>query len=136
MLLPAKTKWRKSIKGRRRNCGVATSRTELAFGEYGLKSLGTIWLTAAQIEAARKAILHSLRKKGKVWFRIFPHKPVTAKSGEVPMGVGKGMVDYYVAPIKKGTILFELGGIEESVAREAFRLANHKLPVKTQFIKR
>jgi large subunit ribosomal protein L16 len=136
MLSPKKLKYKKSQKGRRRQVGLASRKINLAFGEFGLKSLESAWITANQIEAARRAISRFLKKGGKFWIRIFPDKPVTVKSAETPMGGGKGSVDHYVAAIKKGTILFELTGVEEEVAREAFRLASHKLPVKTKFIKK
>jgi large subunit ribosomal protein L16 len=136
LLMPRKVKYRKMQKGRKRFSGIASTRTTLAFGEYGLKSLETKWITARQIEAARRAILHSLKKGGQIWIRIFPDKPVTAKSPEMPMGGGKGSVDHYVAPIKAGTILFELSGVSEEAAKEALRLASHKLPVKTLFVKK
>jgi len=135
MLSPKKTKYKKSHKGRRRQKGLASSRTALSFGEFGLRALGTIWLTSNQLEAARKTIMHSFKRKGKLWMRIFPDKPVTMKSAETPMGSGKGAVDHYVAPVKKGTIIFEITGVDEETAREAFRLASHKIPIKTQFIK-
>ncbi len=106
----------------------------LAFGDYGLKSLGRCWLTANQIEAGRKAITHETKREGKLWVRVFPDKPVTKKGAEVPMGGGKGSVDHYVTIIKPGRILFEMDGISEATAREAMRLAAHKLPVKTRFI--
>lgn len=134
LLQPKKTKYRKMQKGRSK--GVATRGTDLAFGSYGLKSLGTKWITARQIEAARVAIVRYLKRKGKLWIRIFPDKPITSKGTEVPMGGGKGRVEYYAYPIKPGRIIFELGGIEEERAREALRRASHKLPVKTKFIKR
>jgi len=135
MLSPKKTKYKKSHKGRRRQKGLASSRTTLSFGEFGLRALETIWLTSNQLEAARKTIMHSFKRKGKLWIRIFPDKPVTQKSAETPMGGGKGTVDHYVAPVKKGTIIFEITGVDEKAAREAFRLASHKIPIKTQFIK-
>ena len=135
MLSPKKTKYKKSHKGRRRQKGLASSRTTLSFGEFGLRALETIWLTSNQLEAARKTIMHSFKRKGKLWIRIFPDKPVTQKSAETPMGGGKGTVDHYVAPVKKGTIIFEITGVGEKAAREAFRLASHKIPIKTQFIK-
>ena len=135
MLSPKKTKYKKSHKGRRRQKGLASSRTTLSFGEFGLRALETIWLTSNQLEAARKTIMHSFKRKGKLWIRIFPDKPVTQKSAETPMGGGKGTVDHYVAPVKKGTIIFEITGVDEKTAREAFRLASHKIPIKTQFIK-
>ncbi len=136
MLAPKKTKYRKSQKGRKRNKGISSKRTTLSFGEFGLKSLETKWLTDRQIEAARRTITKFVKKSGKIWLRIFPDKPITAKSPEVPMGGGKGSVDHWVAPVKAGTILFEITGIDENNAREAFRLASHKLPVKTKFVKK
>ena len=136
MLSPKKTKYKKSHKGRRRQKGLASSRTALSFGEFGLRALGTIWLTSNQLEAARKTIMHSFKRKGKLWMRIFPDKPVTQKSAETPMGSGKGAVDHYVAPVKKGTIIFEITGVDEKTARETFRLASHKISIKTQFIVR
>ena len=134
MLEPRKVKYRKRQKGRSK--GVAHRGTKLAFGAYGLKSMGTKWITARQIEAARRAIIRYLKKGGKLWIRIFPDKPITFKGIEVSMGGGKGAVDHYVYPIKPGRIIFELDGIEEEMAREAFRKASDKLPIKTKFIKR
>lgn len=136
MLFPKKVKHRKWHKGRRRSKGLESRGTELAFGSFGLKSLETKWLTARQIEAARRAIVRYLRKGGKFWIRIFPYKPVTKKGTEVPMGGGKGGVDHYVFPIKPGRIIFELEGIKEEMARDAFRKAATKLPIKTKFIKK
>jgi len=135
MRSPSKTKYRKAQKGRRRKKGMASSRTKLSFGGFGLRSLETLWITSRQIEAARRTIIHGFKRKGKLWARIFSDKPVTAKSAETPMGSGKGAVDHYVAPIKKGTIIFEVTGVDEAMAREILRQASHKLPVKTQFIK-
>ena len=132
MLFPKKVKHRKWHKGRVRGC--ATKKTTLAFGSFGLKVLETKWISARQIEAARRAITRFIQRGGKIWIRIFPDKPVTAKGSEVPMGGGKGAVDHYVAVVQKGTIVFELEGITEEQAKEAFRLAGHKLPVKTKFI--
>ena len=134
MLLPRKVKYRKSHKGRRRNKGVATRKTELSFGAYGIKAMDYGWLTSRQIEAARRAMTRFIKRGGKIWIRIFPDKPVTKKGSEVPMGKGKGAVDHYVAVVKRGTILFEMDGVTEEQAREAMRLAGHKLPVKTKFI--
>ena len=134
MLIPKKVKHRKWHKGRQR--GPATSNVRLAFGRYGLKSLETCWMTARQMEAARRTITRFLQKGGKLWIRIFADKPVTVKSSEVPMGGGKGAVDHYVAVVKPGTILFELDGISKDEAKEAFRLASHKLPVKSKFIEK
>ena len=134
LLMPKKVKHRKWRKGRSK--GVETRATELTFGSYGLKSLGTCWITSRQIEAARRVIIRYLRKGGKLWIRIFPDKPVTFKGTEIPMGGGKGSVDHYVFPIKPGRIIFELEGIKENSAKEAFRKAGDKLPIKTKFIKR
>ncbi|MCD6096815.1 50S ribosomal protein L16 [bacterium] len=136
MLEPKKPKHRKVFKGKRRKKGISKGGTELSFGDYGLKSLGTAWITARQIESARRTIAHCLKKGGKVWIRIFPHKPVTARSGEARMGGGKGSTDHWVFPVKPGRILFEIGGVREELAKEALRLAAHKLPIKTVFIKR
>ena len=132
--MPRKVKHRKWQKGRSK--GRASRGTEIKFGSFGLKSLDTRWITARQIEAARRAIIRYLKKGGKLWVRIFPDKPVTRKGTEVPMGGGKGRVDHYVFPIKPGRIIFELEGVEEQIAREALRKAADKLPVKTKFIKR
>jgi large subunit ribosomal protein L16 len=134
ILMPKKVKHRKWRKGISR--GKETRGGELAFGSFGLMSLNTCWVTARQIEAARRAILRYLKKGGKLWIRIFPDKPVTKKGTEVPMGGGKGSVDHYVFPIKPGRIIFELDGIKEETVREAFSKAADKLPVKTKFIKR
>lgn len=134
ILMPKKVKHRKWRK--RSPKGIETRSTELAFGSYGLKSMGTKWITSRQIEAARRAIIRYLRKGGKLWIRIFPDKPVTKKGTEVPMGGGKGSVDHYVFPIRPGRIIFELEGISEEKAKEAFRKASDKLPIKTKFIKR
>lgn len=132
--MPKKVKHRKWRKGRSK--GIETRGTELAFGTFGLKSLETKWVTARQIEAARRAIIRYLKKGGKLWVRIFPDKPVTRKGTEVPMGGGKGSVDHYVFPIKPGRIIFELEGLKEEQARESFKKATAKLPIKTKFIKR
>ncbi|MCD6550598.1 50S ribosomal protein L16 [bacterium] len=134
MLAPKKTKHRKWQKGRSK--GIETRGTDLRFGTYGLKSLDTKWITARQIEAARRVIIKYIRKGGKMWIRIFPDKPITRKGTEVPMGGGKGTVEFYVFPAKKGRILFELEGIPEEKAREALKKAGDKLPVKTKFIKK
>jgi len=127
-------KHRKWHKGRSR--GIESRGTEMAFGSYGLKSLGTKWITSRQIEAARRAIVRHLRRGGKLWIRIFPQKPVTRKGTEVPMGGGKGGVDHYVFPIRPGRIIFELDGIKEETAREALEKAAVKLPLKTKFVKK
>lgn len=120
------------MKGRSK--GVETRGTEVVFGSYGLKSEEAVWLTARQIEAGRRAIIRYLRKGGKMWIRVFPDKPITKKGAETPMGGGKGGVDHYAAVIRPGRILFEVDGIKETEAREAFRKAAAKLPVKTKFI--
>lgn len=132
--MPKKVKHRKWRKGRSK--GRESRGTALAFGSFGLMSLGTRWISARQIEASRRAILRYLKKGGKLWIRIFPDKPVTKKGTEVPMGGGKGSVDHYVFPIKPGRIIFELDGIKEEIAREAFEKAADKLPIETKFIRR
>lgn len=132
MLAPRKVKHRKHHKGVLK--GQATARTEIYFGQYGLKALGNCWITARQIEAARRAMTRFIRRGGKIWIRIFPDKPVTQKGEQSTMGSGKGPVDHYVAVIKPGMILFEMDGVPEDKAKEAMRLASHKLPVKTSFI--
>lgn len=134
MLLPKKTKFRKAFKGR--NGGIATRCNYVAFGDYGLQSLDNERITSRQIESARRAITGHTKRGGKMWIRIFPQTPVTKKPLDVKMGGGKGAPEYWVAKVKAGTVLFEMKGVEESVAREAMRLASHKLPVKTRFIKR
>ena len=134
ILMPKKVKYRKCRKGRSK--GKEVRSTELAFGAYGLKSVETKWITSRQIEASRRVIIRYLRKGGKLWVRIFPDKSVTRKGTEVPMGGGKGAVDHYVFPIRPGRIIFEVEGISESDAKDAFRKAGDKLPVKTKFIKR
>ena len=136
MLFPKKQKHRKQQKGRRRFKGVTKAGAELNFGSFGLKAQETSWITARQIEAARRTITHYIQRGGKIWIRIFPDKPVTNKGTEVPMGGGKGSVDHYAMPVKAGRVLFEMDGVAEEVAREAMRLASHKLPIKTKFIKR
>lgn len=127
-------KHRKMQKGRSR--GVERRGATIAFGSFALKSMEEKWIKATQIEAARRAITRTLKRKGELWIRIFPDKPITTKGAETPMGGGKGSVDYYVFPIKPGRIIFELDGVKEDSAREAFRKASDKLPVKTKFIKR
>ncbi|MBM3258040.1 MAG: 50S ribosomal protein L16 [Candidatus Nealsonbacteria bacterium] len=134
MLMPKKVKHRKWRRGRSK--GIATRGNTLSFGSFGLVSLQTRWITARQIEAARRAILRYLKKGGKLWIRIFPDKPITKKGTEVPMGGGKGSVDHYVFPIKPGRIIFELDGLKEELIREAFRKAADKLPIKTKIIQR
>jgi large subunit ribosomal protein L16 len=134
MLTPKKTKYRKSHKLRRG--GKATQKTTLSFGSYGLKSLESCWISARQIEATRRVISRFMQRTGKMWIRVFPDSPVTAKGGEIPMGKGKGAVDHYVVKVKAGTILYELDGVSESEAKQAVKLASYKLPVKTIFIKK
>lgn len=132
--MPKKVKHRKWQKGRKRGKGTASTRIELSFGSYGLKSLEHAWLTARQIEAARRAMTHYLKRGGKIWIRVFPDKPVTKKGAEVPMGGGKGSPEHFVVVVKPGTVLFEMGGVSLEKAREAMRLAGYKLPVKTKFL--
>jgi large subunit ribosomal protein L16 len=134
MLMPKKVKHRKWQKGRRRGRGISWKGDELAFGSYGLKSLEAKWVTARQIEAARRAITRFIQRGGKIWIRVFPDKPVTKKGLEVPMGKGKGAVDHFVVAIKPGRIIFEMDGVDLKVAQEAMRLAAHKLPIKTKFV--
>lgn len=135
MLQPARTKYRKMHRGRGQFAGVATRGATLAHGSYGLKAQEAGEITSRQLEAARRAIAHEAQRGGKIWIRIFPHKAITRKSPEVPMGAGKGSVEFYCAVVKPGTILFEMDGVTEALAKEAFRLAAHKLPVATKFIK-
>lgn len=134
ILMPKKVKHRKWQKGRTK--GVESRATDLSFGKYGLKALEAKWITARQIEAARRAVIRYLKKGGKLWIRIFPDKPVTKKGTEVPMGGGKGSVDHYVFPIKPGRIIFEVDGLKEELAKEAFKKAGAKLPIKTKFVKK
>ncbi len=134
MLEPRKSKYRKQFRGKMR--GKSGRGSTLAFGDYGLKCLGRGWLTARQIEAARRAITHRTKREGKVWIRVFPDKPVTKKAAGVRMGSGKGDIDHYVAVVTPGRIIFEIAGIDEETASEAIRLAAAKLPFKTKFIKK
>jgi len=134
MLMPKRVKYRKQMRGRMR--GRESRGTEVAFGEYGLQALEPAWITSRQIEAARRAIVRFVRRRGKYWIRIFPDKPVTAKPAETRMGKGKGAVDHWVAVVRPGRILFELAGLPEEQAREAMRLAANKLPIKCQFVTR
>ena len=131
-LMPKRSKHRKMQKGRNR--GKATRGTTVAYGEYGLQTLEAGWITSNQIEAARIAMTRFIKRGGKVWIKIFPDKPITKKPAETRMGSGKGSLEYWVAPVKPGRIMFEMAGVSEEIAREAFRLAAHKLPVKTKFI--
>jgi len=132
MLMPSRTKFRKVRKGR--ITGKASSGNYIAFGDYGLMSLGHERITARQIEASRQAMTRHIKRGGKIWIRIFPHTPVTKKPLDVKMGSGKGNPEYFAAKVKPGTILFEMQGVDELVAREAMRLAANKLPIKTKFI--
>jgi large subunit ribosomal protein L16 len=134
MLMPKRTKYRKQMRGRMK--GLATRGATVAFGDYGLQALEPVWMTSRQIEAARRAVTRSIKRRGKVWIRVFPDKPYTQKAAETRMGKGKGAVEYYVAVIKPGRILFEMAGVPEEVAREALTLAAAKLPCKTKFVKR
>ncbi len=134
VLMPKRVKYRKLQKGSRR--GVATTGTMLAFGEYGLKSLENGWLKNTQIEAVRVILARKLHRGGKMWIRVFPDKSITKKPAEVRMGKGKGDIDHWVSVIKRGRILFELGGVPEEYARQCFRLAVYKLPFKTKFVTR
>lgn len=134
MLQPKRTKFRKVQKGRNR--GLAHRGNEVSFGEYGLKAIGRGRLTARQIEAARRAMTRHIRRGGKIWIRVFPDKPVTKKPIEVRMGKGKGNVEFWVAKVQPGSMLYEMEGVSREVAQEAFRLAASKLPVKTVFVER
>jgi large subunit ribosomal protein L16 len=134
MLMPKRVKHRKVHRGRM--TGKATRGNFIAYGEYGLQALECAWITNNQIEAARIAINRQTKRGGKVWIKIFPDKPVTEKPAETRMGSGKGNPEHWVAVVKPGRVLFEIGGVSEELAREAMRLASHKLPVKTKFVKR
>jgi large subunit ribosomal protein L16 len=134
MLMPSKVKFRKQQRGRRR--GKAHKGCHISFGDYGLKSLESAWITARQIEASRVAMTRFVKRGGKIWIRIFPDKPITKKPTEVRMGKGKGSPEAWVAVVKPGRVLFEMEGVEEATAREAMRLAAHKLPIKTKFVTR
>lgn len=134
MLQPKRTKHRKMFKGRMK--GNAQRGTELSFGSYGIKSLEDVWMTSRQIESARIAATRYMQRKGQLWIRIFPDKPITKKPLEVRMGKGKGNVEYWAAVVKPGRMLFELDGVPEDVAKEALRLAAQKLPVKTKLVTR
>jgi large subunit ribosomal protein L16 len=134
VLMPKKVKHRKWHKGRSR--GIESRGTSLAFGSFGLQSMSTRWVDARQLEAARRTILRYMKKGGKLWIRIFPDKPVTSKGVEVPLGGGKGSVDHYTFPVKPGRIIFELDGLKEDMAKEALRMAAHKLPIKVKFVKK
>jgi len=134
MLQPTRTKYRKMQRGKMK--GKAHKGNLISFGEYGLQALQSAWITSAQIESARIAVTHAVKRGGKVWIRVFPHKSVTKTAAETRMGKGKGSPEFWVAVVKPGTILFELGGVDEEIAREAMRLASHKIPIKTRFVMR
>ena len=134
MLVPKKVKHRKHRKGK--NKGVSHRGSSIDFGSYGLRAEDNVFINSRQIEAARRAIIRYLRKGGKLWIRIFPWKPITRKGQEVPMGGGKGSVDHYAFPVKKGRIIFEIEGISEEKAREAFSRSGDKLPTKNKFVKK
>jgi len=134
MLMPKRMKYRKLMRGRLK--GLAQRGNQVSFGTFGLQAVESKYVTSRQIEAARRAVVRYIRRGGKLWIRIFPHKPVTKRAAETRMGSGKGSVDHYVAPVRPGRMLFEMAGIREDLAREAFRLASHKLPMKTQFVTR
>jgi large subunit ribosomal protein L16 len=134
MLMPKRTKYRKAHRGRMK--GRASRGNTLSFGEFGLQALEPCWMTSRQIEAARRAIVRYVRRGGKLWIRVFPDKPVTTKPAETRMGGGKGAVDHWVAVVKPGRMIFEIAGVQEEAAREAMRLASHKLPIRTRFVTR
>ena len=134
MLMPKRTKYRKQHRGRMK--GKAGRGNTLSFGEFGLQALEPCWMTSRQIEAARRAIVRHVKRGGKLWIRVFPDKPVTARAAETRMGKGKGAVDHWVAVVKPGRMIFEIAGVQEEAAREAMRLASHKLPIKTRFVSR
>ncbi len=134
MLMPKRVKYRKQQRGRNR--GKAQTGNTVAFGQYGLKALEAHWITSRQIEAARIAMTRYIKRGGKVWIRIFPDKPVTKKPAETRMGKGKGAPEFWVAVVKPGRVMFEIEGVSQDVAKEAMRLASHKLPIKTKFVSR
>ena len=132
LLQPSRTKHRKAFRGKRG--GVATRSTKLNFGQFGLKAMGAGWLTSRQIEAARRAMTNYTKRGGRIWIRVFPDKPITKHPAESRMGSGKGDVEGYVAVVKPGTLIFEMGAVSKEIAKEAMRLASHKLPLKTIFL--
>ncbi|MEX0827103.1 MAG: 50S ribosomal protein L16 [Acidimicrobiia bacterium] len=134
MLMPKRSKWRKEQRGHMR--GAAKGGTQVYFGDYGLQALEPGWITSRQIESARVAMTRYIKRGGKVWINIFPHKPVTQKPAETRMGSGKGNPEFWVAVVRPGRVMFELAGVPEDLAREAMRLAGHKLPIRTKFVKR
>ncbi len=134
MLQPKRVKHRKQMRGRMR--GKASRGAVVQFGDFGLQAVEPVWMTSRQIEAARRALVRYIKRRGKVWIRVFPDKPITKRAAETRMGKGKGAVEYWAAVIKPGRVLFEMSGVTEAEAREAMRLAAHKLPCKTKFVKR
>lgn len=134
MLMPRKMKYRKQQRGKRR--GLDMRGSDLSFGKFGIKAQGAGWITARQIEASRRAMTRYIKRGGEVWIRIFPSKPVTKTSAETPMGSGKGTLDHFAAVVKPGRILFEMDGVSREVAREALRLAQYKIPMKTTFVEK
>ncbi len=134
MLLPKKVKHRKWQKGRSRKRTVETRGTTLAYGSFGLRSEGIAWITSRQIEAARRALTNFIKREGKIWIRIFPDKPITSRPPETTLGGGKGSPDHFVCPVRRGRILFEMDGVSATMAKEALRLAGHKLPIKTKMV--
>jgi len=134
MLMPKRTKYRKQQRGKR--TGLAIRGSQLAFGDFGMKALEAGWITSNQIEAARVAMTRYMKRAGRVWINIFPHKPVTKKAAETRMGKGKGALDHWVAVVKRGRIMFEIAGVNEDVAKEALKLAARKLPIKVRFVTR
>ncbi|MCX6133515.1 MAG: 50S ribosomal protein L16 [Ignavibacteriales bacterium] len=134
MLMPKRVKFRKTQRGRMR--GKATRGAQVAFGDFGLKALEPAWITQRQIEATRVALTRMMKREGKVWIRIFPDKPVTKKPAETRMGSGKGVPEFWVAVVKPGRVMFELGGVTRELAAEAFKLASHKLPIKVKLVTR
>jgi len=134
MLTPKRTKFRKYHRGRMK--GMASRGNEISFGDYALQALEPCWMSSRQLEAARRAIVHHVKRGGKIWIRVFPDKPVTAKAAETRMGGGKGAVDHFVAVIRPGRLIFEISGVGEDTAREAMRLAAQKLPIRTRFVAR
>jgi large subunit ribosomal protein L16 len=135
MLMPKRIKWRKQMRGRMK--GKAQRGAEVHFGDFGIQALEPAWISARQIEAARRAIVRAMKRRGKIWIRIFPDKPITQKAAETRMGKGKGAVEYWAAVVKPGRVMFEVGGgLPDEVAKEALRLAQYKLPIKTKIIAR
>jgi large subunit ribosomal protein L16 len=134
MLMPKRVKYRRVHRGRMK--GKATKGNNITYGEYGLQALEPAWITSNQIEAARRAMTRYIKRGGNIWIKVFPDKPITEKPAETRMGSGKGSPEYWVAVVKPGRVLFEMGGVSEDIAREAMRLAAHKLPIKTKFVAR